>query len=67
MHVQVQQLIMQGLQCQAEPIRVPSNQAPLVRCSGEAQPRLASMRIQQHRDLSQAPCTRNSHNLRLRP
>ena len=56
MHTQIQELIMQRLQGQAEPVLVSGNQAPLVRSSCQAQPRLAGMRIQQNRNLPQASC-----------
>ena len=56
MDAQVQQLIMQRLQRQAEPVQVPGDQAPLVRSGRQAQPRLARARVQQHCNLPQAPC-----------
>ena len=57
MHSQAQQLVMQRLQRQAKPVLVPGDQAALLRDCRQAQPRLARVRIQQHRLLSQPACT----------
>ena len=57
MHSQAQELVVQGLQRQAEPVLVPGDQAALLRDRCQAQPRLARVRIQQHRLLSQPACT----------
>ena len=57
MHSQAQQLVMQRLQRQANPVLVPGDQAALLRNCRQAQPRLARVRIQQHRLLSQPACT----------